>query len=172
MTLSWMPAPAGGYMRGIDALRLKPSVRPVIQPAMNMNPTPSRTLSMVSWLCQLVAAGILLQTLFFKFTAAPESVYIFSTLGLEPVGRIGSGIAELIAAALLLIPGAAALGALLAMSVMAGAIMSHLTVLGIDVQGDHGLLFGLAITVFVCATAVLVIRRAALPVVGRVFRTA
>jgi len=138
---------------------------------MNTITTPSRTLSLVSWLCQLVAAGILLQTLFFKFSASAESVYIFSTLGLEPVGRIGSGIAELIASFLLLVPATAPFGALLAMGVMAGAIMSHLTVLGIDVQGDHGLLFGLAITVFVCSAIVLVIRRAALPVVGRAFRT-
>src|SRR5690349_1697763 len=94
-----------------------------------------------SWVLQLLAAGILLQTLFFKFSASEESVYIFTTVGAEPWGRIGSGVVELIAAILLLSPSTAALGALLAMGVMAGAIMSHLTILGIEVKGDGGLLF-------------------------------
>jgi hypothetical protein len=115
---------------------------------------------------QLVVAGILLQTLFFKFTGAPESVYIFSTLGAEPWGRIASGIAELIAAVLLLVPATATVGAVLAMGLMAGAIMSHLTVLGIEVRGDGGLLFGLAVTVFVASAVVLLIRRGEIPVVG------
>lgn len=133
---------------------------------MNMMHSPSRALTLVSWTCQLIAAVILVQTLFFKFTASEESVYIFSTLGMEPVGRIGSGVAELIAAILLLIPAFAPTGALLAMGVMAGAIVSHLTVLGIEVKGDGGLLFGLALTVFVCSAIVLVIRRASLPIIG------
>ena len=68
----------------------------------------SNTRAIVSWACRIVAAAILAQTLFFKFTAAPESVHIFSTLGLEPWGRIGSGVAELIAAILLLAPRTAA----------------------------------------------------------------
>jgi uncharacterized membrane protein YphA (DoxX/SURF4 family) len=134
---------------------------------MDMMATPSRSLTVVSWLCRLVAAGILLQTLFFKFTASEESVYIFTTLGAEPVGRIGSGVAELIASILLLIPATAAFGAVLAMGVMAGAIVSHLTILGIEVKGDGGLLFGLAIVVFICSAIVLFIRRADLPIVGR-----
>lgn len=132
----------------------------------------SRTQILVSWALQLVAAVILLQTLFFKFTAAAESVYIFSTLGMEPAGRIGSGIVELIAATLLLIPATVPFGALLALGVMAGAIISHLTVLGIEVQGDGGLLFGLALVVFVSAALVLLIRRADIPVVGRLFEVA
>jgi putative oxidoreductase len=119
-----------------------------------------------SWLLQIVVAVILLQTLVFKFTGAAESVYIFSTLGLEPWGRYASGIAELIAAVLLLVPGFAPYGALLAVGVIAGAIMSHLTTLGIEVQGDGGLLFGLAITVFVCSLAILAIRRGELPIIG------
>ena len=124
---------------------------------------------MVSWGLQLVAAGILLQTLFFKFTAAPESVYIFSTLGMEPVGRVASGIAELIASILLLTPATVALGAILSLAVMSGAIVSHLTVLGIAVQGDGGLLFALAVVVFISSAIVLVIRRAELPYIGRYF---
>ena len=122
-----------------------------------------------SWVLQLVVAGILLQTLFFKFTGAPESVYIFSTLGMEPVGRVASGIAELIASILLLTPATVALGAILSLAVMSGAIVSHLTVLGIAVQGDGGLLFALAVVVFISSAIVLVIRRAELPYIGRYF---
>ena len=95
------------------------------------------------------AAAILLQTLFFKFTAAPESVYIFSTLGIEPYGRIGSGIAELIAAILLLWPSKSLIGALLSMGVMSGAILSHVLFLGIEIMNDVGLLFSLALIVFI-----------------------
>jgi putative oxidoreductase len=121
-----------------------------------------------SWILRIVAAVILLQTLFFKFTGAEESVYIFSTVGAEPWGRYGSGIVELIAAVLLLIPGTVAYGALLTVGVAAGAILSHLTLLGIEVRGDGGLLFGLAVTIFVCGLALLAIHRRELPIVGRV----
>ena len=121
----------------------------------------------ISWGLRIVAAVILLQTLFFKFTAAPESVYIFTKVGAEPWGRIGSGIVELIAAILLLIPRYSWLGSILAMGVMFGAIASHLTVLGIEVMGDKGLLFGLALTVFVCASTNLILHRAEIPVIGR-----
>jgi len=120
----------------------------------------------VSWILQIVVAVILLQTLFFKFTAAAESVYIFSTLGAEPWGRIGSGLVELIAAILLLLPATITVGATLALFVILGAIMSHLTILGIEVQGDGGLLFFLALTVFVASAAILVIRRGEIPVIG------
>jgi hypothetical protein len=123
-------------------------------------------LSVVSWVLQVVVAGILLQTLFFKFTGAAESVYIFRTLGAEPWGRIGSGVVELVAAVLLLVPATSALGAGLALAVIAGAIMSHLTILGIEVQGDGGLLFLLALIVFAGSAGVLLIRRSELPLVG------
>jgi len=132
----------------------------------------SKSQAILSAVLQLIAAGILLQTLFFKFTGAEESVYIFSTLGLEPWGRIGTGVGELIASALLLYPPMAAVGAVMAMGMMAGAIVSHLTVLGVEVKGDGGLLFGLAITVFTCCAVVLIMRRAQLPVVGRYFEVA
>ena len=120
----------------------------------------------MSWALQLIVAGILLQTLFFKFTGAAESVYIFSTLGAEPWGRIGSGVVELIAALLLLYPATITLGALLSLGVITGAIVSHLTVLGIEVQGDGGLLFFLALAVFVASAAILVLRRGDIPFVG------
>src|SRR3954462_11010775 len=125
-----------------------------------------------AWTLQMVVALILVQTLFFKFTAAEESVYIFTTLGLEPWGRIGSGVAELLAAVLQLIPAMPPGDAILAMGIMAGALMSHLTVLGIEVKGDGGLLFGLAIIVFAGSAAVLLIRREQIPVVGRYFQVA
>lgn len=127
----------------------------------------SKSQVILSTVLQLIAAGILLQTLFFKFSGAAESVYIFTTLGMEPWGRLGSGVVELIAAALLLYSPTAAIGALLAIGVMSGAIVSHLTRLGIVVQGDGGLLFGLAFGVFVSSAIVLVIRRTQLPVVGQ-----
>ena len=122
--------------------------------------------TITSWILQLIAAAILFQTLFFKFTGAEESIYIFTTLGLEPWGRIGSGVAELIAVVLLLTPRTVPLGAILALGVISGAIVSHLTKLGIAVKGDGGLLFALAIVVFVASAAVLVIRKAQIPVIG------
>ncbi len=125
------------------------------------------TITDLSWVLRITAAIILLQTLFFKFTAAPESVYIFTKVGAEPWGRIGSGVVELIAAILILTPRFTWLGSLLAMGVMAGAILSHLTVLGIEVQGDKGLLFALALIVFVCSTANLLLHRSEIPVIGR-----
>jgi putative oxidoreductase len=113
----------------------------------------------LSWTLQALVAGILLQTLFFKFTGAAESVYIFSTLGLEPWGRYASGIAELVAAGLLLVPRTAAVGAVLSIAVISGAIVSHLTVLGIEVMGDGGLLFGLAVVVLIASLGVVWLRR-------------
>lgn len=113
----------------------------------------------LSWILRLLVAAILVQTLFFKFTAAPESVHIFSTLGAEPWGRIGSGVMELIAAVLLLIPRTVAKGALLALGVISGALLSHVFVLGIEVQGDGGLLFLLAVVVFVGSAALVWLHR-------------
>jgi hypothetical protein len=136
----------------------------------------TRGQAVVSWVAQLAVAGILLQTLFFKFTGAEESVYIFTTLGrfvhvagVEPWGRIGSGVIELIAGLMLLVPATASLGAALAMGVMAGALASHIVVLGIEVKGDGGLLFALALTAFVGSAVVLVLRRSQIPVFGRLF---
>jgi len=104
----------------------------------------------LTWIARIVAAVILLQTLYFKFTGADESIYIFSTLGIEPYGRIGSGVAELIAAILILVPRTTLIGAIMGCGVMTGAIFSHLFVLGIEVQNDGGTLFILAIIVFLC----------------------
>jgi len=124
-----------------------------------------------SWLCRIAAAVILLQTLFFKFTGAPESVYIFTKVGMEPWGRYGSGGAELVAAILLLTPRFAWAGALLALGVISGAIASHLTVLGIEVQGDHGLLFALALGVFITSALVVFLHRNQIPFLPERFKT-
>ena len=133
----------------------------------------SSTLSIVSWACRIAIAIILLQTLFFKFTGAEESRYIFTTLlgeNLEAFGRIGSGIVELVAAILIVMPKTAWLGALLSLGTISGAIFSHLTMLGIVVKDDGGLLFALAIAVFVLSSLVLLIHRRELPVLGTVFQ--
>lgn len=131
--------------------------------------TLTRTQNIFSWALQIIVALILFQTLFFKFTGAEESKYIFSTLGLEPWGRIGSGIVELIAVVLLLIPRTVPFGAILALGTISGAIMSHLTRLGIIVKDDGGLLFALACIVFVASAILLFLHRREIPVIGQVF---
>jgi uncharacterized membrane protein YphA (DoxX/SURF4 family) len=102
------------------------------------------------WIIKLTAVVILVQTLFFKFTGAEESVYIFQTLGIEPFGRIGSGVVELLASILILIPRTTLIGALLGLGTMTGALFSHLFVLGIVVKDDGGTLFSLAIITLIC----------------------
>lgn len=111
----------------------------------------------VSWLLRSAAAIILLQTLYFKFTAHPQSVELFTTLGVEPWGRIGTGVIELIAGILLLVPTTVFVGALLSVGLMSGAILSHLTVIGIESHGDGGLLFTLAFVVFTCSVVLVVL---------------
>lgn len=125
----------------------------------------TKTFLIASWILRLIAAVILLQTLFFKFTGARESVYIFTTVGAEPWGRIGSGVVELIAAALLLWPRTPAIGALLSLGVISGALVAHLTKLGIKLEavGDNGELFALAIVVFVTSAGVLALHWRELP---------
>ena len=107
------------------------------------------------WIVKLIAVIILVQTLFFKFTGAEESVYIFTKMGAEPFGRIGSGIVELIASILILIPRTTLLGALMALGTMTGAIFSHIFVLGIVVKEDGGTLFALAIITFICCSILI-----------------
>ena len=111
------------------------------------------------WILRILAALILLQTLFFKFSGAEESIYIFSTIGMEPWGRIGTGVLVLIAALLILYPLTTAVGAALGMGLMAGAIFFHLTKLGISVKGDGGLLFTYALLVFISCGILLIVYR-------------
>lgn len=128
----------------------------------------SKVLKMFDWTVRIIVAVILLQTLFFKFTGAKESVYIFTTLGAEPWGRIGSGVVELIASTFLLIPRTAAFGAILVFGTACGAIFAHLSRLGFTIPAvdDHGELFGLAITIFLGSLVVLYLRRQEIPIVG------
>lgn len=113
-----------------------------------------RTASIV---LRFIAAFLMVQTLYFKFTAQPESVYIFSRIGIEPWGRIGTGAAELIASVLLLIPATITIGAGMCIGIMLGAIATHIFILGIEVQGDGGQLFGYALVALLASIALLVI---------------
>lgn len=134
-----------------------------------MPPMLSKHAAQLSWTCQVVAAAILAQTLFFKFSGAPESVHIFTQLGVEPWGRFASGVAELVVAVMLLMPRTAALGALAAIAMMLGAVGAHLTRLGLEIrlpdqtEGDGGLLFALALLTIAASATVAFLRRAELP---------
>lgn len=111
----------------------------------------------LTWVLRLLAAVIMLQTLFFKFSASEESVYIFTTLHMEPWGRIGTGILELIASVLILYPRTTGAGALLGMGLMSGAIFLHLTKLGLVVKDDGGQLFIYAVVVFTACFALIIL---------------
>lgn len=118
---------------------------------------------------RIAVAIILIQTLRFKFTAHPDSIYIFETVGLEPLGRIGIGILELIAGILLLIPKTVWAGATLTLGLIGGAIMMHLTQLGIEVKGDGGVLFYTAVLTFILSAIILFNQRKAIPFIGKKF---
>ena len=141
---------------------------------------PSRLLKIVSWVLQIGVALILGQTLFFKFTGVPETVAMFEILGTEPLGRYGVASLELFAVVLLLIPRTSAIGALVSLGAIAGAIAAHLTKLGISIDADSlgnpaieplngPSLFGMAVAVFLASAAILFIRRRSLPLIGKAF---
>ncbi len=123
----------------------------------------------ILFVLRIIVALILIQTLRFKFTAHPDSVFIFETLGMEPIGRITIGIFELIAGLLLLIPRTVWLGALLTLGIIGGAIMFHITKLGISVNEDGGILFLTAVSTFVLASIILISVRKTIPIIGRKF---
>ena len=104
--------------------------------------------SLLSFVIRIAISLIYLQTLYFKFTAHPDSVYIFSKLGLEPYGRIGIGMLELIVAILLVLNKTKLLSIIVSLGIITGAIASHLLVIGITIKEDHGGLFTLAIIIF------------------------
>lgn len=116
---------------------------------------------------RIIVAIILIQTLRYKFTAHEDSVYIFTQVGMEPLGRIGIGILELIAAVLLLIPKTIWAGALLTVGILAGAIMMHLTQLGIEINNDGGKLFYMAVGTFVLSFVILIEQRKTIPIIGK-----
>jgi uncharacterized membrane protein YphA (DoxX/SURF4 family) len=126
---------------------------------MNQSANNSSTVTIGLWLLRLLPAVIMLQTLFFKFSGAAESVYIFTQMGIEPWGRIGTGIAEAIASVLLLWPRTSWLGALLGLGIMSGALASHAFVLGYEIMGDGGQLFWYAATVWICCVVLILIYR-------------
>ncbi|MEK6839375.1 MAG: DoxX family protein [Nanoarchaeota archaeon] len=117
------------------------------------------------WILRLIPAIILLQTLFFKFTGAPEAVFIFTQIGVEPWGRYALGVLELLVSISFLVRRWVAVGAFLGVVMMIGALLAHFTFLGIDVQGDHGLLFGMAWIVLMSCAILLYTQRKELPLV-------
>ena len=118
-----------------------------------------KTKNIISWALRLTVAIILLQTLYFKFTAHPDSVHIFSALGIEPWGRIGLGIVELITALLILTPKTKIIGMINSLGIIIGAVFSHLLVLGVTVGNDGGSLFTLAIIVYIASTLFLILHK-------------
>lgn len=128
----------------------------------NLKSTIVKNKNIIQWLLRLIAAVIMLQTLYFKFTAQPESVTLFTTLGIEPWGRIGTGIMELLASILILIPRTTLVGAFLGTGLMSGAIFFHLTRLGIDFGGDSTL-FIYAVTVWVACVFLILLNRKQIP---------
>lgn len=117
----------------------------------------------IPFILRLIVSIILIQTLRFKFTAHPDSVYIFTKVGLEPVGRIGIGIIELIASILFLIPKTVWLGSIITLGIIGGAITMHLTQLGIVVNNDRGILFITAVVTFLLSGIILFIYRKDIP---------
>jgi putative oxidoreductase len=119
----------------------------------------SKTTKRLTWAMQAIATLIMFQTLFYKFSGAEESIYIFTTVGMEPWGRYGSGVVELIASILLMMPSLVWLGAVIGAGTMAGALFFHLTILGVQVKGDHDQLFAYALITFICCIGVMWMRR-------------
>jgi uncharacterized membrane protein YphA (DoxX/SURF4 family) len=126
--------------------------------------------TIIGLVLRVVAAIIFLQTLYFKFTGHPESVELFTKLGVEPWGRIGTGMIELIASILLLIPATVFIGAFLGFGLMSGAILSHLTIIGIESKGDGGQLFMLAIIVWICCAIIMMLYKHHAVVIQKKFR--
>lgn len=118
--------------------------------------------TILQWVLRLIAAIIMLQTLYFKFSGAEESVYIFTQMGIEPWGRYGTGIAELIASILILYKPLTAFGSLMAVGIMSGALVSHVLVLGVVVKDDNGLLFSYALIVWLASVILAWLNRAQL----------
>ena len=117
-----------------------------------------------TWILRLIAAFVLLHTLPFKFTSHPDSITLFTELGGEPALRYFSGVMELIAGVLLLIPKTTWAGATIGFGLMAGALIAHFSILGINFNGDGGALFGSAAAGFICCAILLWKFRSQVPV--------
>lgn len=118
-------------------------------------------------LLRIIVAVLLLQTLYFKFSAHPDSVFIFTQVGMEPFGRIGIGILELISALLLLYTPTIWLGGLMSTGIISGAVLMHLTMLGIEINNDGGTLFYMALLVFILSAIILINERKNIPYLGK-----
>jgi putative oxidoreductase len=112
----------------------------------------------LSWLAQLVAAAILGMAGLSKLSSAPDSVALFTRLGVEPWGRYLLGAVELLTALLLLWPKSAVVGGVLGMVLMLGAIATHLFRIGITYGGDPSL-FLMATVVLLASAATITLRR-------------
>tara|TARA_B110000046_G_scaffold162006_1_gene176027 strand:+ start:11683 stop:12072 length:390 start_codon:yes stop_codon:yes gene_type:complete len=115
-----------------------------------------------------IAAFIMLQTLFYKFYGAQESIDLFTKLTGENEAymRIGTGVLELIASILLLLPKTTWFGALMTFGLMSGAVFSHLTIIGIIHNNDGGLLFASAIITLIIGLVVLYKERKKIPFIN------
>lgn len=117
-----------------------------------------KSLVIVLWGCRILVSLILLQTLYFKFTAHPESVLLFTKLGVEPWGRIALGCIELLVGIGLLIPRLSLLASFGAVGILSGAILTHLAIIGIESNGDGGQLFLMAIIGFAAASVAFLVQ--------------
>ena len=126
----------------------------------------------ISKIIRIAIAVILIQTLRFKFTDHPDSAYIFETLGLEPYGRITVGILELVAGILILVPRTIWIGALMTVVILSGAVFHHLTDLGIEINGDGGKLFYMAIITLILSLFILWDEREQIPIIGQKLKSA
>jgi hypothetical protein len=149
----------------------------VLRAGPTSRPGPGKWPKRICWAAQVLVALILAQTLFFKFTYAPETQVIFADRGGRPAATF-VGVIELLCVILLLMSRTAAIGAALSLLVISGAIFTHLTSLGIQVvdpatgEGDGGLLFGLAVVVALGSAVVLGFRWRQLPYLDRLYPSA
>lgn len=168
MSSNWKKLPTIEDFEALNDPALKESVTRVTRAASaaSVSDNLTRRERIVSWTCRLIASAIMAETLFFKFTGAPESIYIFTKLAMESWWRYGQGVWELAAVFLLLMPRTAWAGGIVTLGAIGAAIISHLTILGIEVQGDHGLLFGMAVVTFCAAAIVTWLHRDSIPFIA------
>lgn len=123
----------------------------------------------IIFVLKIIAAIIMMQTLFYKFSGAQESVDLFTKLAGENEAymRVGTGVLELIASVLLFIPKSIWFGAFMTIGLMSGAILGHLTKIGISHNNDGGLLFGAAIFILIVGVLVLFIEKKNIPYIGK-----
>lgn len=118
-----------------------------------------KTLSfIVQWTLRLFISFYLIQYSYVKLSGQQSAIELFTTLEMEPWGRITIGILELITVLLILYPRTTVLGGLLGMVSMAAVIYYHLTQLGIAIRGDS-FLFIIACAIFAASLALVITNR-------------